>query len=199
MTVLGSTALMLALLAGPSRAGAWCAVVGVPTLGAKAAAETGVALRRLALVPAPGAKWAAVVAALVDGVDVIAVRPPCRVGAGEARRLAARARERGAVLMPLGPWEGADLRLSVSGERWTGPEHGAGRLRARRIRVRAQGRGAASRPREATLWLPGPAGLVTSAATPAATSTVTAAATATAAPTAVDPVDSNAPPRLVAV
>ncbi|RAO63431.1 hypothetical protein LUPAC06_00157 [Micromonospora saelicesensis] len=43
----GGTSLMLALLAEASRAGSWCAVVGVPTFGAGAAAELGIALDRL--------------------------------------------------------------------------------------------------------------------------------------------------------
>ncbi len=149
-----STALALALLAGPSQAGGWCAVVGLPTLGARAVAEAGVALERLALVPSPGTQWAAVVAALLDGMDVVAVHPPPRVSGGEARRLAARARERGAVLVPLGSWEGADIRLSASAGRWTGLSGGTGRLRARRLAVHAHGRGAAARPRHTELWLP---------------------------------------------
>src|SRR5690349_19612437 len=49
----GSTSLLLAMLAAASRAGSWCAVVGVPALGLLAAAESGIALDRLALVPNP--------------------------------------------------------------------------------------------------------------------------------------------------
>ncbi|MGW3809518.1 hypothetical protein ACWD50_22970, partial [Micromonospora sp. NPDC005113] len=56
----GDTSLVLALLAEASRAGSWCAVVGVPTFGAGAAAELGIALDRLALVPNPGPEWATV-------------------------------------------------------------------------------------------------------------------------------------------
>jgi hypothetical protein len=158
VTVEKSTALALALLAGPSQAGGWCAIVGVPTLGARAVAEAGVALERLALVPSPGSQWSAVVAALLDGMDVVAVCPPPRVSGAESRRLAARARERGAVLVPLGPWEGADIRLSASGGHWTGLAGGTGRLRARRLAVHARGRGAAARPRHVEMWLPAGAG-----------------------------------------
>src|SRR4051794_18135467 len=53
----GGTSLLLALLAEASRAGSWCAVVGVPALGILAAAEVGIALDRLALVPDPGPEW----------------------------------------------------------------------------------------------------------------------------------------------
>lgn len=162
--VSGGTSLALALLAGPSAAGSWCAVVGVPTLGLAAAAELGVDPGRLAVVPAPGRDWAAVVAALLDGLDVVAVRPPGRwVRPGDARRLAARARERGAVLVALGRWEGADVRLSVAASSWAGVERGAGHLSARLVEVAAEGRGAAARPRSARLWLPSADGRVVAA------------------------------------
>src|SRR5207302_7365787 len=47
VTVLGdATSLALALLAGPSQAGSWCAAVGLPSLGLVAAAEVGIVLER---------------------------------------------------------------------------------------------------------------------------------------------------------
>lgn len=156
VAVSGSTSLALALLAGPSQEGAWCAAVGVPWLGAAAAGEMGVALDRLALVPDPGRDWPAVVAALVDALDVVLVAPPAqsRPRAGDARRLGARVRERGGVLVALGAWEGADVRLAVTHRQWLGLGDGHGRLRACRMEVVAEGRGAAARPRRAELWLP---------------------------------------------
>ena len=161
VAVAGSTSLALALLAGPSAAGSWCAAVGLPSLGLVAAAEVGVVLGRLALVAAPGGDWAAVVAALLDALDVVVVRPPERgVRAPDARRLAARARERGSVLVPLGRWDGADVRLSVVRSAWEGLGAGAGHLRARQVEVVAEGRGAAARPRRARLWLPSANGAV---------------------------------------
>src|SRR5215211_1230971 len=77
-----SAALALALVAGASAAGFWVAAVGLPDLGILAAAETGVALERLALVPSPGPRaWPTVVAALLDAIDVVLVRsPPGRPG-----------------------------------------------------------------------------------------------------------------------
>lgn len=160
----GGTSLALALLAGPSAAGSWCAVLGVPALGLAAAAGLGVDPARLVVVPDPGRDWAAVTAALLDGLDVVAVRPPARgLRGGDARRLAARARERGAVLVPLGRWDGADVRLSVASAWWEGLERGAGHLSARRVDVVAEGRGAAARPRRARLWLPSPDGRVAGA------------------------------------
>jgi hypothetical protein len=163
VTVGRSAALALALVAGASAAGSWVAAVGLPDLGIVAAAEAGIALERLALVPAPGARaWPTVVAALLDAVDVVLVRAPAGLPAGQARRLAARARERGAVLVPLGAWsEPADLRLAVAASGWRGLGQGHGRLRARWVEVVVGGRGAATRERRACLWLPGPDGSIT--------------------------------------
>jgi len=160
VAVRGSASLLLSVLAGPSAAGAWCAVVGLPSLGLVAAAEAGMDLDRLALVPDPGRDWAAVVGALLDAVDVVAVAPRGRVLDGDVRRLAARARQRGAVLVPYGAvgWPGADLRLSVTGGAWEGLGSGSGHLRARRAVVRGEGRGSAARARELRLWLPAPGG-----------------------------------------
>src|ERR1700753_3404528 len=50
----GGVSLALALVAAASGEGAWAAAVGLPSLGLRAAAELGVGLERLALVPAPG-------------------------------------------------------------------------------------------------------------------------------------------------
>jgi hypothetical protein len=162
----GSTSLLLALLAGASTAGAWAGIVGRPDLGLVAAAEAGVALDRLALVPYPGADRVAVTAALLDGLDLVAVA--CPEGRGDAlraadrQRLAARARQRGAVLVPLGSWPGADVELGCAHAEWQGvgggADGGAGRLSARRVQVRLRGRGVAPAGRTARLLLPGGTG-----------------------------------------
>ncbi len=94
----GSTSLALAAVAGPSAAGSWVGIVGVPSLGLAAAAGFGVDLARVVLVPEPGdpggPTWATAVATLLDALDVVVVRPHRRVPIGEGRRLAPRARER---------------------------------------------------------------------------------------------------------
>jgi hypothetical protein len=166
-----SAALALALVAGASAAGSWVAAVGLPDLGIVAAAETGITLERLALVPTPGARaWPTVVAALLDAVDVVLVRPPPGLPAGQARRLAARARERGAVLVTLGAWsEPADLRLAVATSAWHGLGQGHGRLQARQVEVVVAGRGAATRERRLHLWLPASDGTIASAEAEAGT------------------------------
>src|SRR4029453_4794964 len=139
----------LARVAGASAAGSWVAAVGLPDLGILAAAETGVALERLALVPSPGPPaWPTVVAALLDAIDVVLVRSPPGLPPAQARRPAPRARARGAVLVPLGPWsEPADLRLAVTASAWHGLGQGHGTLRARQVEILITCRGPATRER----------------------------------------------------
>ncbi|ANY10098.1 hypothetical protein AFB00_15595 [Pseudonocardia sp. HH130630-07] len=171
----GAGSLLFALLAAASAEGAWAGVVGRPGLGAAAAAEAGVRLDRLALVPDPGADPVGVTAALLDGLDLVAVAGPERAGlrAGDRQRLAARARQRGAVLLALGPWPGADLRLSCARPQWGGVGRGTGRLRSRRLEVRSSGRGIGPAGRVAEVLLPGPGGAV--AVAPAVPEPVTGA------------------------
>jgi hypothetical protein len=154
----GTTSVLLALLVAASAGGSWCAVVGLPALGALAAAELGIALDRLALVPHPGPEWPAVVGALLDGLDIVVAAPPGPVAAAVAGRLTARARQRGAVLVPYARWAGADVVLDSPGGCWEGLGQGHGRLRRRQLVISAHGRGAAARPREVTVWLPGDLG-----------------------------------------
>lgn len=154
VAVVGSTSLALALAAAPSATGSWCAAVGLPSLGLVAVAELGVTLDRLALVREPGESWPSVVAALLDALDVVVVRPPGPVRSSHVRRLAVRARERGAVLVAACSWEGADVCLGVTGSEWHGLGSGHGHLRSRRLEVTSRGRGAAARPRHAGVWLP---------------------------------------------
>jgi hypothetical protein len=157
---MGATSLMLALLAEASATGAWAGVVGRPDLGLVAAAEAGVALDRLALVPYPGTDLVAVAAALLDGLDLVAVAGPVQHG-GDRKRLAARARQQGAVLLSLGSWPGADLELACEQGWWRGVSAGGGdlgRLTAREVRVQLHGRGVAPAGRDTRLLLPGPAG-----------------------------------------
>lgn len=159
VAVRGSTALLLALLAAATAQGTWAAVVGVGDLGVLAADEAGVAVHRLALVPEPGDP-APVVAALLEGMGLVAVADVGLLPAGAQRSLTARARQRGAVLLPLGRWPGADVELECRTEAWHGAQDGHGRLRSRDVVVRVTGRGAAARPRSARLLLPGPGGRV---------------------------------------
>ena len=159
----GSTSLLLALLAAASEGGAWAGVVGRPELGLVAAAEAGVRLERLALVPDPGRDLLAVTSALLDGLDVVAVAGAERAGvrAADRQRLAARARQRGSVLLAIGTWPGADVELSCTDLHWQGiGTEGGGRLCSRRARIRLRGKGVAPGGRAAHLLLPATGGMV---------------------------------------
>lgn len=151
-----SATLALALLAGPSRAGGWCAAVGVADFGAEAAAALGVDLGRTVLVPDPGDRWLEVTAALVDVVTVVLVKPAGRVAPQLAEKLAARLRKRGAALVAWetarGRWPRCEVRLTTRDPAWSGIGRGYGHLSSRRIVVEVQ-RGTAP-PRHGALWLP---------------------------------------------
>jgi hypothetical protein len=153
-----ATSLLWAVLVEASAGGAWVGVVGRPDLGLVAAAEAGMRLERLALVPAPGLELLAVTSALLDGLDVVVMAVARPVPAGERQRLAARARQRGAVLCVLGPWSGADVRLSCTDARWSGVgaglDGGSGRLGERQVEVRVVGRGMAPAGRVERLLMP---------------------------------------------
>jgi hypothetical protein len=153
VVVRGSTSLLFALLAQATETGSWAALVGMPNLGLRAAAELGVAVDHLALVRHPGADLPKVIAALLDGMDLVAV-DPARLTDSQLHRLSARARHRSAVLVSTGAWPGADLELTQEAAGWSGLGWGHGALATREVHLRARGRGVATRPVEAWLRLP---------------------------------------------
>ena len=135
IAVQGSTSLVLALVAEASREGSWAAVIGLPQVGVVAAARRGIELERLALIPHPGAQAPAVAGACVDGMDVVVLGPRLAMSDADRRRLAARARERGGVIISAGSWTGAHVSIAVESARWSGLGAGDGRLRAREVVV----------------------------------------------------------------
>lgn len=175
----GAMSVAFALAAAPTAAGSWVALVGLPGAGLAAAAELGLALGRVAVIdpPDPGA-WPGVVAALLGAFDLVLVAPGHRISPTTARRLTARARERGSVLLTVsspvgagslpgqrgvgaGSWpEAPELRLGVVAARWSGLGAGHGHLRARRLVVEATGRRSFARPRRVELLLPASDGSV---------------------------------------
>ena len=154
VVVAGSTSLALALLSQASAAGSWVALVGLPGVGVLAAHQLGLDLDRVVLVPAPGPDGPTVVAALLDGVDVVVVGPQVALGDADRRRLSARARERSAVLLSTTAWPGAHVVLTAEVSHWEGLGRGYGRLRSRRLTVQRSGRGMASRGRQVEVILP---------------------------------------------
>ncbi len=153
----GATTLGFELAAAVTALGEWAALVDVDaTFGPLAAADVGVALERFAVVRrVPPARWATVVAALLDGVSLVLADVPRGVSLGDARRLEARAREREAVLVVAetrgAVWPGgATFTVHAAGSEWD--VHASclmdgGHLDGRRLQVEVEGRGAAARPR----------------------------------------------------
>ncbi len=94
-------ALCLALIVGPSQAGMWCGVAGMPDLGIVAAAQASAELGRMMLVPEPGPQWVEVAATMLDACEVVLLRPPERAPPQARRRLETAARRSGAALIGL--------------------------------------------------------------------------------------------------
>ena len=144
----GATTVAMTLAAAATAAGEWAAVVDpTGTLGARAAGAAGVELERLAVVRCmPPDRWAAVVAALLDGITVVVAAVPPHLRLGDARRLVARARERRAVLVAFGAWPvEAAVRVHTGRCTWNGLGAGTGLLDARELHIEVEGKG---RPRE---------------------------------------------------
>ena len=161
--------LALALAAGASADGAWCGIAGVPEAGVLAASGLGLDAERTLLVPDPGHAWPQVVASLLDGCELVLLRPPAQAlppgapGAQVRQRLEATLRRGRGVLLVVGDWPGAQVRLQVLTQGWTGLGDGHGRLRACCAQVMADGRGQAAVARTCWLWLPAEDGRVTAA------------------------------------
>jgi hypothetical protein len=153
---LGGLSLALSLVSEASARGHWVGVVGVDDPGVVAMIELGVDLRRVLFVPRPRGAWAESTADLLDGVDLVLVRPPSRASHASARRLMDRVRERGTALVvlsePRAPWPlPADLCFRVNRAEWVA----SSRLDARYLTVLVSGRGEAVRTAEHVVTLPG--------------------------------------------
>ena len=186
----GALTLATAFAAEVSRTGGWVTAVGLGRMGVSAVAERGASLDRWVFVDRPGDAAAEVLNALIGNVDVILLDAGVRLAAAHSRRLRTRLRERGTVVIEVAdrrtPRTGAsgiagargvgasgtagargvgafspDVTLTVERAAWTGLGHGHGRLRERRAEVAAAGRGAASLPQRAVLWLPDASGRIT--------------------------------------
>jgi hypothetical protein len=158
--------LILALAAGASADGAWCGIAGVPEAGMLAAAGLGLDAERTLLVPDPGHAWPQVVASLLDGCELVLLRPPAQAPAQVRQRLEATLRRGRGVLLVVGDWPGAQVRLRILTQGWTGLGDGHGRLRACCAQVTADGRGEAAATRTRWLWLPAEDGNVSAAEPP---------------------------------
>lgn len=161
----------LAVLGSLTRSGSWGAVVGLPSLGVAAAHEAGVAFERTVFVADPRrvtingeiVDAATVVAALIDGFEIVVIHPAIvtSIGASGMRRLQSRAHAVGAVLLIVGEQQtiSTDLCFTADTDHWEGVGIGHGHLQRRRVRLGLGGRRRA-RVTHHDVWLPGVDGRV---------------------------------------
>ncbi|PUB20900.1 hypothetical protein C8K30_115111 [Promicromonospora sp. AC04] len=133
--VVRDSAGLLGWLVGATQHGKWLAIVGWPALGMVALAEAGVDLERTFLVPDAGGQAAAVLAALLGGIDVVVVGPGAQLTEAEQRRLLTRARQHGSTILSPQAWPGATLRLHVEHATRAGMDQGNGYLREAQLSV----------------------------------------------------------------
>lgn len=130
-----SRSLALLCLASAMPEGAWGAVVGVPDLGIEAAADAGVAVDRLVLVPNPGGAWGSAVAGLAEVMPVVLAAAPPGIAPGEAARLEARLRNADTCLIVLGAWPSPATRIRMVAADWQGTADGDGRIQQALLEV----------------------------------------------------------------
>ena len=116
-----AASLVNALIARATAQGAWCALVDMPHAGLRAAHEHGVALERVVCVDTERSvsSWGRVVGALAEGIDIIVAHGPLCTPA-EARRLAARVKAQGTVVIVTGNPAGlpVDAVLTARTQSW---------------------------------------------------------------------------------
>ena len=140
VAVQGSLQLSLALLSSASASGAWCGVIGVPHLGIGAAAQTGLALERLVLIPEPGKHALAIAGMLSEVLTVLVLNPERPPSSNEAERLNARLRDHGTALVVTNAWPRSDTALRVTASRWSGLGAGNGLLCTHELSVQSTDR-----------------------------------------------------------
>lgn len=173
----------LAVLVAPTQAGSWAGVVGLPSCGVQAAADLGVSLERTVFVADPTsgsrassqqADAAAVLSALVDGVDVLLLAHHVvnSLSPSLLRRLQTRVQSRGGILVVVNEKISstsslsADIRLTATTEQWQGVGSGHGHLQRRRVLLQLDGRRRA-RTSAHSVWLPDHRGQLSSVETTA--------------------------------
>ncbi|MBO1754151.1 hypothetical protein [Allobranchiibius sp. CTAmp26] len=135
-TLSGSTTVAMGLLAEPTRAGSWCAAVGLPHFGVESAAAWGADLSKLVLVPHPSSQdWVSVVAALTEIADLILTSRPPHVTPGEVERLHARLRIRRTTMVVAGAWPRAAAHIEAVTTGWDGLGQGYGALVRQQLQI----------------------------------------------------------------
>ncbi|MFD4433635.1 hypothetical protein [Nocardia sp. NPDC058497] len=156
--VCSGSSLVNGLLAAVTGAGKFAAVIGCHQLGLLSAAEMGADLSRLAHIPQPGQDRLAVLAVLLDGLELVVLDLAGEtVAPSRARALDARVRSHRSVLVVTrGDWAGCDLRLETRPTAYGGLGRGHGRLQSVHLDVRVSGKRLQPRTGRLTLAGSGP-------------------------------------------
>ena len=133
-----SLSLLATLVSSATQDGSWLSLVNLQHVGLLALHEYGVALHRTVSVSvAHDASWGAVVGALVDGFDLVAVSAP-QCSSAEARRITARVKAQSSVLFVVGapgPFS-PHAAFSATTQKWQFTTHAV----CREVQVQAQGK-----------------------------------------------------------
>lgn len=149
---LHGSASLTAWLLGATQHDRPVAVVGWPELGLVALSEAGVDLSRLYVVPDAGAEPALVLAALVDGFEIVVAGPRVALTPSERRRILARTRRLDTTVLSAMPWEGTAAALVVERSGWTGPDRGDRWIREAHMSVVRHSRADGGGRRFAVVW-----------------------------------------------
>lgn len=162
VTVTGELSLScgLATIAAATREQKWCAGIGLGEPAVSSIADLGVDLDHFVNLATPGEDWLRVASILIESFDIVLVDPGFAPSASERARLLAKIRERRMSLISLRPMSGSTEQIEIADTRWSGAEHGRGRLQSCLVRARSQ-------TGSHRFLLPGPSG--TPASVPAGT------------------------------
>ncbi|MGC2941593.1 porin [Brevibacterium sp. FAM 24638] len=157
VTVTGELSLScgLATVAAATREQKWCAGIGLDEPSVSSIVDLGVDLDHFVNLATPGEDWLRVASILIESFDIILVDPGFAPSASERARLLAKIRERRMSLISLRPLSGSTEQIEITDTRWSGAEHGRGRLQSCLVRARSQ-------TGTHRFLLPGPSGTPTS-------------------------------------
>ncbi len=138
MTGPQSLSCALATIAEATTEQKWCAGIGLGEPAVSSIADLGVDLDHFVNVVTPAQDWLRVASILIESFDILVVDPGYQPSAGEQARLLAKVRERRISLISLAPAKGSTEQIEITDTRWSGTEHGRGRLRSCQVVARSQ-------------------------------------------------------------
>lgn len=162
-TGVAGASVAFALTVAATRAGAWVAAVDTPWASAEALAELGVPLERVVRVDSGGSRsrWADLVAAVVDGFELIVTSPPALTATLERRLRSKLAGDCALIIVGPAPGLTTDLIVATTHPAWEqAGRRGDGHLAGRRVELAVAAR-RRPRPHRAIVWLPDSTGRIT--------------------------------------